>query len=85
MNPVVTTNQKLTIDTQKLDMKQHKHTTKENHQTTKEETKRSRKEQRRITKTTRKTSLKMAMIHTYVLIKCQWTKCSTKRHRVVAD
>ena len=34
MNPMVTTNQKPTIDTQKLKRKGHKHTTKENHQTT---------------------------------------------------
>ena len=40
MNPVVTTNQKPTIDTQKLKRKEHKHTTKENHQITKEEMKR---------------------------------------------
>ena len=39
MNPMVTTNQKRTIDTQKLKRKEHKQTTKENHQTTREETK----------------------------------------------
>ena len=53
MNPIVTTNQKPTIDTQKIDRKEHKHTTKENHQTKREETKR-RKEQRRTTETARK-------------------------------
>ena len=51
MNPMVTTNQKSTIDMQKLKRKKHKHTTKENYQTTKEETKR-RNEQRRTKKAT---------------------------------
>ena len=34
MNPMVTTNQKPTIDTQKLETEEHKHTTKESHRTT---------------------------------------------------
>ena len=41
MNPIVSTNQKPTIDIQSLERKEHKHTTKENHQTTRKETKRS--------------------------------------------
>ena len=45
MNPMVTTNQKPTIDTQKLKRKEHKHTTKENHQTTREQTKRREKKE----------------------------------------
>ena len=44
MNPMVTTNQKPTIDTQKLKIKEHKHIANENHQTTREETKRKRNE-----------------------------------------
>ena len=57
MNPMVTTNQKPTIDTQKLRRKELKHTTKENHQITMGETKR-RNEQRRTTKTTGKQVIK---------------------------
>ena len=53
MNPMVTTNQKPTIDTQKLQQKEHKHNTKENHETTREETKKE-EIQRTTTKTTRK-------------------------------
>ena len=37
MNPMVTTNQKPTIDTHKLKRKEHKHNAKENHQTAREE------------------------------------------------
>ena len=37
MDPMVTTNQKPTIDTQKTKRKEHRNTTKENHQTTREE------------------------------------------------
>ena len=40
MNPMLTMNQKHTIDTQKLERKEHKPTTKGNYQTTREETKR---------------------------------------------
>ena len=53
MNPMVTANQKHTMDTQKPKRKEVKHTNKENHQTTREEIKK-RKEQRRTTKTTSK-------------------------------
>ena len=42
-NPMITTNQKCTIDTQKLKGEKHKHTTKENHQTTREERKKQTK------------------------------------------
>ena len=65
MNPIVTTNQKPTIDTQKLKRKEHKHTTKGNHQTTGEETKSRRSEQRRTTKTTRKQVIKWQQAHSY--------------------
>ena len=51
MNPIVTANQKPTIDIQKLERKKQKHNTKENHQTAREETK--RRKQQRATKTTR--------------------------------
>ena len=50
MNPMVTTNQKLTIDIQKWRGKEYKHSTKGNHQTAREET----KEKQKTTKTTRK-------------------------------
>ena len=50
--PVVTTNQKPTIDTQKLRRKEHKHTIKESYQTTREETK--RRNEKRTTQTTGK-------------------------------
>ena len=50
MNPILTTNQKPTIDTQTPKRKESKHTTKENHQTTTGETKRRRNKQRRTTK-----------------------------------
>ena len=46
MNPMITTNQKPTIDTQKLERKENKQTNKENHQTTREGTIKGRKEQR---------------------------------------
>ena len=39
MKPVVTTNQKPTIDAQKLERKKYKYTAKENHKTTREKTK----------------------------------------------
>ena len=58
MNPMITTNEKPTIDTQRLKRKEHKHNTKENHQTTREDTKRRRNEQRRPTKTTGKQVIK---------------------------
>ena len=48
MNPMVTTDQKPTIDT-KTERKKHKHTTKENHQTIRAEAKR-RKEQKELQK-----------------------------------
>ena len=50
---MVTTKQKLIVDTQKIKRKKYKHTIKESHQTTKEENKRRRKEQIRITKAAR--------------------------------
>ena len=57
MNPMVTTNQKPTIDAQKLTRKEHKHITEKNNQTTREETNR-RNEQRKTTKTTGKQVIK---------------------------
>ena len=48
MKPMVTTNQKPTIDTQKLLRKEHKHNSKENQQTTKQETKRRRKSREKL-------------------------------------
>ena len=52
INPMVTTNQKHTIDTQKLE-KNHKHATKENYQTTKEETKKRTEKKKKKKKTRR--------------------------------
>ena len=43
MNPMVTTNQKPTVDKQKKERKEHKHTTKENHQTVREKLKEEEK------------------------------------------
>ena len=57
MNPVVTTNDKLTTDTQKLSRTKLKHNTKENQQITKQEIKR-RKNELRVTKKQNKTPLK---------------------------
>lgn len=41
--PMVTTNQKPTVDTHKLEKRENKHTTNEDHQTTREEIERRRK------------------------------------------
>ena len=57
MNPVVTTNQKPTIDTSKPKSKEPKNTTEENHQTKMGETKR-RNKHRKTTKTTGKQVIK---------------------------
>ena len=45
MNSIVTTNQKLTVDTQKLEKKEQKNTTKGNHQTTGHKVKERNREQ----------------------------------------
>lgn len=59
MNPMVTTNQNLTIDIQKWRGKEHKHSTKGNHQTAREEAK--RENERRTTETTRKQVIKIVI------------------------
>ena len=63
MNPMVTTNQKPTIDAQKVERKEHKHTTKANHQNTREEIKRTEKNYRNNWKTSNK-----MVISTYLSI-----------------
>ena len=63
MNPIVTINQKPTVNGQKQKRKGHMHTTKEKHQTIREEKRRN--EQRRAAKTTQKTTNKMAKMHIY--------------------
>ena len=54
---MVTTKQKLIVNTQKIKRKEYNHTTKKSHQTMKEESRR-RKEQRGTIKTIRKQSTK---------------------------
>ena len=64
INSMVTTNQKLTVDTQKLERKEQKNTTKGNHQTTRQKLKERNTEQQQ-QKQKRKT--KCQGVHIYQL------------------
>ena len=83
MKPMVTTNQKTSINTQKLRRKKQKHNIKENHQTTREETKR-RNQQRRNYKNNQKTSNKMAIITclSIITLNVNGLNAPIKRHTV---
>ena len=74
---MVTTNQKPTVDTHKLERRENKHTTNEDHQSTREEIVRRRKHRR-----TGKHLINWQYMPIANYFKCQWTKCTIKKHRV---
>ena len=82
---MVTTKQKLTVNTQKRKRKEYKHTTKESHQNTKEKSKRRKKGTERNYKNSQKTINKMS-INTYLSIitfNVNGLNSSIKRNKVL--